>query len=28
MTIREGQIGGTQEWELQEFYEKTHPGEI
>ena len=28
MTIREGQIGGTQEWELQEFYEKTHPGEV
>jgi ATP-dependent Lhr-like helicase len=27
MTIREGPIGGTQEWELQEFYEKTHPGE-
>ncbi len=28
MTIREGQVGGTQEWELQEFYEKTHPGEV
>jgi hypothetical protein len=27
MTIREGSQDEREEWELQDFYERTHPGD-
>jgi hypothetical protein len=27
MTIREGELEEREEWEIQEFYDRTHPSE-